>query len=226
MNEVSSENIPAAKNTGPTVILSLFLLLLAFFILLNTLATIEESKSNQVLNSVALSFRSPTLDTASVDVFISDLGQAPEPDELLRTVQRLWVTSVPVARVDILTPGRVMQMTMPANELFLGGRAELRSDRRQLFRALAQVLAHRAGSFIGEIQAVLGAGDTLTQGAPNGSSLQMRRAAVFAQELVAYSAPPDALAVGLREGDPRMLRIRFSVRDAARTRIDFRELVQ
>jgi hypothetical protein len=226
MNEVSSENFPAEKNTGPTVILSLFLLLLAFFILLNTLATIEESKSKQVLNSVALSFRSPALDTTSVEVFISDLGQSPEPDELLRTVKRLWVTSVPVAKVEVLSPGRVMQMTMPANELFLGGKAELRSDRRRLFQNLAQVLARRGGTFKGEIQAVLGAGETLTGGAPNGTSLQMRRAAVFAEELVAYSAPSDALAVGLREGDPRTLRIRFSVRDAARTRIDFRELVQ
>ena len=226
MNKVFSEKIPAEKNTGPTVILSLFLLLLAFFILLNTLATIEESKSKQVLNSVALSFRSPALENASVEVFISDLGQAPEPDALLLTMQRLWVTSVPVAKVEVLSPGRVMQMTMPANELFLGGRAELRSDRRKLFRNIAQVLARRAGSAKGELQAVLGAGNTVTGRVPDGGSLPMRRAAVFAEELVAYSAPPDALAVGLRDGDPSSLRIRFSVREAARARIDFRELVQ
>ena len=226
MNEVSFQNSPVEKNTGPTVILSLFLLLLAFFILLNTLATIEESKSKQVLNSVALSFRSPALDNTSVEVFISDLGQTPEPDELLRTMQRLWVTSVPVAKVEVLSPGQVMQMTMPANELFLGGKAELRSDRRQLFQNIAQVLARRSGNAKGELQAVLGADRTLAASIQEGGSLQMRRAAVFAEELVAYSAPSDALAVGLRDGDPRTLRIRFSVRDAARTRIDFRELVQ
>ena len=226
MNEVSPENFPAQKNTGPTVILSLFLLLLAFFILLNTLATIEESKSKQVLNSVALSFSSPALEDTSVEVFISDLGQTPEPDELLRTMRRLWVTSVPVAKVEVLSPGWVMQMTMPANELFLGGKAELRSDRRQLFQNIALVLARRSGNTKGEIQAVMGTGETLTGSVQDGGSLQMRRAAVFAEELVAYSAPSDALAVGLREGDPRMLRIRFSVRNAYRTRIDFRALVQ
>lgn len=226
MIEEPSARLTGQQNAGPTVVLSLFLLLLAFFILLNSLATIEDTKSKQVLYSMASSFRAPTETDTSVEVLISELGPTPEPEDLLRTMRRLWVTSVPVAEVDILTPGRVMQMTMPANELFIGDRAELRSDRRRLFGNMAKVLARTAPGLQSELQAVFGSAAVSGAILRGGGNLPMRRAAVFAEELVAYSAPAATLAVGIREGAAKSVRLRFSIRDAARMRIDFRNAAQ
>lgn len=50
------ENLPSGANTGQMMTLSLFIMLLAFFIVLNTLSSYEEIKTEQVRRSVELAF--------------------------------------------------------------------------------------------------------------------------------------------------------------------------
>ena len=117
------KRLATESNNGSLIFLSLFLLLLAFFILLNALATIEETKSRQVLTSVAATFRSVVDADTSAQVLLSELGPASEPDEILEAMEQLWVTAVSVTKVETLSAGQLMQITMPVNELFLGGKA-------------------------------------------------------------------------------------------------------
>ena len=140
MKEIKTEANP---DSGNIIFLSLFLLLLAFFILLNALATIEETKSREVLTSVAATFRSVVDSETQAQILISDLGLTPETHEVLEALEQLWITSVPVTRVERLTRGQVLQLTVPANELFLGGQTALRADREQLFDRTSLVLGRR-----------------------------------------------------------------------------------
>ena len=59
-------------------------------------------------------------------------------------MRRLWVTEVPVAEIEVFTDGRAMQLGLPANMMFPGGRAVLRKDRRRFLADVAQVLAMEA----------------------------------------------------------------------------------
>ena len=108
------------NNSGNLIFLSLFLLLLAFFILLNALATIEETKARKVLTSVATTFRSVVDSKTDAQILISDLGPTPQAYEVLDALQQLWITSAPITKVEKLTRGQIMEMTLPVNELFLG----------------------------------------------------------------------------------------------------------
>lgn len=208
-------------NAGNLIFLSLFLLLLAFFILLNALATIEETKTRKVLTSVATTFRSVVDTQTQSQMLISDLGPTPEPYEVLDALEQLWVTAAPIAKVDKLTRGQIMELTLPVNELFIGGKAILRADREPLFDRTSLLLGLRSGGGATEVRVVLGVGrgeDALSTAA---ARLAVERASNIAAAFVAHETPEDRIAVGIQEGAPKSLRVRFEIRDPSRAQVTF-----
>jgi hypothetical protein len=215
------KRLATESNNGSLIFLSLFLLLLAFFILLNALATIEETKSRQVLTSVAATFRSVVDADTSAQVLLSELGPASEPDEILEAMEQLWVTAVSVTKVETLSAGQLMQITMPVNELFLGGKSVLRSDRKQLLERAARVLSVQAKSVVAELELVLGTPPIDPAKLEEDPSLAIQRAVVLAGALLEVGAAKDKVSTGVRVGDPKVLRLRFAIREAARARVTF-----
>lgn len=213
----------AQNDAGTITFLSLFLLLLAFFILLNALSTIEETKTREVLTSVAATFRSVVDSDTQAQILVSDLGPTPEAHEVLDALEQLWVTSVPITRVERLTGGQVMQLTIPVNELFLGGQPVLRADRDPLIDSTALVLARKAGATLTEVQIVFGVEARPEMLSPPESQLAAERAGKVAAAFVDHGTPEDRIGVGLRDGDPKLMRIRFEIRDAARAQVTFKK---
>lgn len=209
------------QDTGPILFLGLFLLLLAFFILLNALATREEIRTRAVINSLILTFQAPELEAPSKEVFISALAPVPEPEDLVDEFERLWVASIPLLKVTRLSQGRTMEVVMPTNELFVGPGADLRTDRVTLFVNTAKALAFKADGFVNELEFVFGAPKGLRT---SGESVQVARAAAIARELIANGAPPDTVTVGTQRGEARRIRMRFHVRDESMAYVDFEEL--
>lgn len=210
------------SNSGNLIFLSLFLLLLAFFILLNALATIEETKARKVLTSVATTFRSVVDFKTDAQILISELGPTPQAYEVLDALQQLWITSAPIIKVEKLTRGQIMEMTFPVNELFLGGQAVLRADREPLFDRTSLLLGLASGGGATEIQVVLGvARDQAVLTTPEGR-LAVDRAGNLAAAFVDRETPEDRVIVGVQEGDPKMLRVRFEVRDPAHAQATFK----
>lgn|GEM_PF-864855 len=139
-------------DTGPLMFLSLFLLLLAFFILLTAISTREETKSRRVLSSVAATFKTQVIPDNTAQILISTIGPVPEPEEVIDDIERLWVTAIPIARVEALTKGRTLQLSIPATEIFVGGEAALRADRKDLLRATGYALAARLEGFKAQLR--------------------------------------------------------------------------
>ncbi|MEM9685285.1 MAG: hypothetical protein AAF942_18585, partial [Pseudomonadota bacterium] len=186
---MSEDKHNARGDSGNIIFLSLFLLLLAFFILLNALATIEETKSRKVLSSVAATFRSLVDADTTAQILISDLGPAPEVYEVMDALEQLWVTAVPITRVDRLTRGQVMQMTLPVNELFLGGEPTLRADREALFDRTSLLLRLKTAASHVEMQMVFGVRDDADARSTAGGRLALARAGTIANLLSEQGAP-------------------------------------
>ena len=219
MGDFSSRDREPVKDSGPILFLGLFLLLLAFFILLNSLAKREEIKSRAVINSLLLTFQVPDENKATRELYISALAPVPEPEEIVDEFERLWVSSIPLLKVERLDEGRMMQVVMPVNELFFGRGASLRSDRSSLIVDTAKALSYKADGFVNELEFVLGVD-------PDGQAnpVQQRRAVAIARELIANGAPPETVKVGVMEGETDRLRMRFHVRDERQAYVDFSEL--
>ena len=161
----------------------------------------------------------PDEDQTSREIYISALAPVPEPEEIVDEVERLWVASIPLLKVEKLDQGRLMQVVMPVNELFFGRGAALRSDRKALLINTAKALSYKAQGFVNELEFVLD-----SEGDSPRETVQMTRAVAIARELVANGAPADTVKVGILEGDGRRIRMRFHVRDEQQAYVDFREL--
>ena len=253
MNAEDDIKPPTRKDTGTLLFLSLFLLLLAFFILLNSLATLVETRSRAVLSSVSATFQTDRISEISSEILVSTLGATPDPAEVLDEVERLWVTAVPITKVDIVTPGDDMVITLPALQVFVGAEARVRGDRQDLVQATASALAARLQGFTviaqitffvedlaegytppsdarGEGEEALvdlddPAASLLPSDAMDGMPLAMARADAMATALVDAGAPPDGLQVGLREGDPSRVQLRFFVRRSDAAQLSFSDTV-
>ena len=215
-----------SKETGQYLLLSLFLLLLSFFALLNALATVEEAKARGVLTSLAATFRSVVEPQASAEIHNSSLGAAPSPEGLLKELERLWVNQVVVAKAKVLSPGQEMQLVLPANELFLGGESVVRSDRKNLIRNVARTLSVKATGFTIHAQIILGS-EAISEGQlQQKEPLAMARAAAFAVALVKFGAPEKGISIGIRHGDRSKIRMRFVIRERVFPKVDFQHLAQ
>lgn len=209
------------NNSGNLIFLSLFLLLLAFFILLNALATIEETKARKVLTSVATTFRSVVDSKTQAQILISDLGPTPQAYEVLDALQQLWITSAPITKVEKLTRGQIMEMTLPVNELFLGGEAVLRADRESLFDRTSLLLGLQSGGGATEVRVVFGVRRDADILSTADGRMAVDRAAIMATAFVDHDTPEDRVLIGVQEGDPKMLRVRFEIRDPANSHVTF-----
>jgi hypothetical protein len=156
-----------------------------------------------------------------------------------------------VTRVETVNPGDDMVLEMPVTKVFVGAEARVRDDRTDLIQAMAGALAARLRGYVVITNAVFfvenlsedyeppaaarertsgesgivdlddPSASLLPAGGMDGMPLAMARADAFARALVDAGAPPDGLQVGLREGDPSRLRLRFFVREADAARLTF-----
>ena len=220
--ELENKNNPQ-QAAGYYLILSLFLLLLAFFILFIAISNRAEVKSRAVMNSLLSTFRTE-VSSQSAQTLLSRVGATPEPEELVNEMSRLWVTAVPIAEVEILTDGKSMLLRLPANMIFPGGAALLRKDRRDLVGDVATILATEAPGFSNELELLVGtdwqAGQEFDLKKNN---LEIQRAVEFADELISGGAPRESVSIGLTEGDGKELEFRFYVRSKMLARVEFQQ---
>jgi hypothetical protein len=243
--------LPIRKETGPILFLSLFLMLLAFFILLNSISTLRETKSRDVLSSVSATFQTTIDPDRSAEILVSTLGGVLEPQKVLDEVERLWLSDVPFVKFETVTQGRHIMVELPAMQLFVGAQPELRGDRRDLLAATANVLSARLPGQVVIMQAILFVNDLaqvpkvpdtpkpppVVEGAvdlanpeamiapvdseKDGTELAFDRVAALAKALVAGGAPPDNFEIGIRPGNVSRIRFRFFIRDAEEARMTF-----
>jgi len=226
MDEIGPNQPGSLKGTGPTLFLSLFLLLLAFFILLNAVSVRDDVKTRAVMNSLILTFQPPKNVETSKVTFVSALGETPTAEELMNSMQQNWEGAAPLTKVRRLSSGRVMLVTAPLHEYFVGREMVFRGDRRDLIDQVATTLAAKGDGLVNELQFVLDPEGVKDSAGAIVDGVQMARLTEFVKVLTASGAPPDTVTVGFKGGLGRNLQLRFFVRDEARAYLKFEELAQ
>jgi hypothetical protein len=186
------------------VYLGVFMLLLAFFILLNAISHFHDQKVGAVLRSVDKAFSMPHLLSGDQGEKAHDqaMGDALQAIASLGDQVR---SEVSLAKVDTSADGLTLSVTMPADSLF-GLNGAVRADRVALLdRITAALLPRRAGVQVsGDVlMGIKGQTDT----APF-----VTRAGAVARALVANGAPAAAFSIGLEPTDPAgQVRLVFSL---------------
>lgn len=193
------------------LMLSLMLILLAFFILLNSMSEFETGKAQAVIESVNRAFNGKIESTRQTPAHSASLGALPEAEAKIREIASLFEAIVPSARAKRIRRAKAVRVELPAASLFRPAGVRLRPRGEILIQRLARWLARDSrGGPSYDLEVLLGVGAPPEGGAgpvtPDRRSLEVRRAAALAQRLVEGGLPPPVLSIGLLPRQPGMLR--------------------
>jgi flagellar motor protein MotB len=212
-----------AVNPALPVYLGLFLLVLAFFIVLVSMSTIEKVRSNAVMNSLTSAFSSILPPTNTPAPFLSLEGDILAAPQFQAQIGELFSTAIQVAKVEVVQPGRLMRVAMPAESLFVEGQAQVKPEHYPLLDRVVATLSGRPPGLRFDMEFVLGVRAGAGRALPVEQTLEMARAGAFAREMARRGAPPDSVAIGLSAGDPGDAVMWFYVRGEEETRLRFLE---
>ncbi|MBT6096684.1 MAG: hypothetical protein HOH04_17500 [Rhodospirillaceae bacterium] len=224
MNErdyVTSAPSPGASTTGGgntiAMFLSLFLLVLAFFIILVSISTIADVKSQAVRNSLSSTFRTVLSPSTDPTEFTSMDGDILAGQQFQETVTGLFSTSLQVAKVEIVRPGKLMRIKLPVSAMFADGATEVRPVAVPVLDRVVAVLSSRPPGLRFDMEFVIGTAFTEGTSLPVNQTLETGRAGNLAREMARRGVPPDSVAIGIRPGRTDQIIIWFFVRDEAET---------
>lgn len=198
--------------------LSLYLLLLAFFIVLNSLSTFETVRAGAVMESLSTTFQGQGVPGA-VSTFTGTEGSVvADARAFQREITDIFQTELPVAEIRVTEPGRSMEAEFRADALFDDGAVEMRRPHWRLADRLAAALTSAPAGLAYEMEFRHGsdydsirtrAGDSLA----GADVLPAARGAAFARFMVGRGTPPRSLGVGIEAGRSDRVRLVFRLID-------------
>jgi hypothetical protein len=194
------------------LILSLYLLLLAFFILLNNISQVEMVRAKIVAGSLDSTFSNQGRPTRDPSVFTSSSGAALGEESLADRLGALVRAELRLGDFEILEPGRLMQVRVHEQALFDGADGRVSENGRRFLGEIAAELRRPAKGVRYHVEIRLADDGARGPGAPERVLDRIRRAAALAQALQEADAPKGSVAAGLEKGRSREARFLFEVR--------------
>ncbi len=203
------------QQDSAALFVSLYIVLLAFFIMLNTMAKYDKQRLQNVVQSVSDAFSiSPSVD--SVPEIFHDAGTELSVTRFFDELKNMAASTVPVQDMDIYTTGNTMEITMPADFFFLGNEANTRDEANVFLNGMAIVLKRWKEGLRVDAEMVVSTKMNQLSLVANSEapSLDTRRSAELARRMVTYGMPPKAVVPGLISDGKSNVRISFFVREA------------
>ncbi len=200
MSRAATPHQGVQKDPNIVALLSLQLLLLAFFILLNALSKFEDEKTRRVLESVNDTFNGQVQAVRNASTYSGAIGSLDDGRSLVAELKRLFTTTLPATRVEQSSNANLFRLVLPATKLFEAGSAELRSGRLGLLNRISALLKKRQALGQGfRLRWLHGVETTRDRrlAAPAPSLLEIRRVGYVVDELLARGVEPARLAVGV-----------------------------
>lgn len=186
----------------PTLIqvLSLYLLLLAFFVLLFNASQYDRGKAAAVKESLSSTFRTHGDPAADEIIRSSDQGDTPGAELVLDTFADLVRTELKVAKIENLEKGKLLRVTLGPEDLFETSSSGIRSDRDRFVDKLAGLLGKSPPGMRHKVQVFM-VGDWIPPHQISTSvPLPIARAAGLAETLLARGALAGTVSGGARHG--------------------------
>ena len=201
---------PDPGGSAVALFLALYLLLLAFFILLNTISTFEEVKTREVQESLSSAFASILPPTTSLNPLTSLSGPLVQAQKKQEDLAKLFKTDVKVTKVEVIQPGKLMEVIMYTDQLFDPEEARLRVTQTDFINRLAATMDGSPDGLRYEVELLMGAEADKRGRLSPAQTLPVARVGAFARAIEAAGAPKGTAYVGLNpSGDPELVTFHF-----------------
>lgn len=181
---------PARADPAIMIFLALFTLLLAFFIMINSVATREASRAAALMRSLGATFAGETREASPADPL--SLSR----DALRAELGALLDRTLPEAAALADDRNGALRIVAPISRLFRENLVEFHSKGGPLLAGIVELLASRRTNVRVEAEIRIG----FPPGAPD--DLSLRRAGALAREMARLGAPARSFAIGLQGADP------------------------
>ncbi len=197
MADVSQSREDRGGDGNLVALLSLKLLLLAFFILLNADSQFEDVKANAVVDSVRQAFGGSVASSENLRPEKAALGRLDETGFVLQKVGNLFKSLVPIVRSDNTPHGPLLSFELSSGTVFRPGLAELQPGRDKLLDRLADVLSGNSSSTLDFELAFLIARPSAGEDPATDDALAMRRLQTMTRQLARRGLSMERFSTGL-----------------------------
>ncbi|MAG96677.1 MAG: hypothetical protein CMM08_08335 [Rhodospirillaceae bacterium] len=214
------------RDSGTLMFLGLFLLLLAFFIMLNTIASRDKSKSESAMGSVNSAFTKPSLASAFRVERVIDLDTALVPDNFSGDIYAAFSALTPAPELGTVGSSGVLKVVLATEEIFEPDLTDIRADRDDLLAALAKALSSQSPGQRREVEMLIGSGNALPRQVTAEGNLEAARIGALARALRQRGVPGINLSPGLGPGDRNEIEFFFFSRQEHAAKITFEPIVE
>ena len=202
--EMSDDDVPSSTFDVTTMLeLSLFLMLLTFFLVLTANTSFDDRRVGSVIGGVQSAFGALTggeLDSGGARngaaLPVLQTGALPASGAFASEVATVFAAiGASGSQVDDLS----LNMVLQAEQLFVPGSAAIKADQRGLFAKVGLIL---------QIEETARHIAVLVPSSPD-QRLDVRRAATLARLLLQDGAPATQIAVGVKQGGGEIVTFRF-----------------
>ena len=185
--------------------LSLFLLLLAFFIFINSVSTYKEKKTTDVVESVRASF--PAVVSSKQLFQLRSLKKSVVSPTAFNELDELFQHLFRDRKLKISFDNKIAQIDIPVNLIFEKASAVRLDKLETLLVRLAAIIVRAENEYPLGTEIVFGYEGTLEEKFEN--QLTQERCSVIMSILLEKTVPKGSVAVGLETGNPDFLRFKF-----------------
>jgi len=204
----SEDNHGGAGNINGTLV-SLYLILLAFFVVLNSISNQEKNRVAAATESVTRAFKHEHEPKADfVDVQASADAIAPN-DEFYDQLKGVFASLIGFEGRFPETGGDVLRIEFSTDDLFYEGTIALRPDQDEFLRNLTTFLKGGRKNERRELSILLYTGDTLPQGPKYWDNFIIQRSGALIAYLQKQGIAEDVLTIGVGKGPRRRLSMTF-----------------
>ncbi len=194
------------------IFVSLYLILIAFFMVMNSISNQETVRAAAAMDSVSTAFKKIHLPKVNVVDLLAKKQLDVHSDEFYQEVKGVLAGLIDFPGKYPSPGGNVMRVEMPAETLFKGTAAHVRADQTRFMNALADLLTREGTNERREIEILFTAPPGFMTGDAPWHSLFVRRAANIAADLEDRGVPGGQVSAGLVEGDRATIWLVFSSR--------------
>lgn len=205
----------AGSNDTTGLFVSLYLIVLAFFVVMNSISNQDQNKVNAATESVTRAFKNPYEPEADfVDVSANDDAVTPN-DEFYEQISGVFASLVGFEGRFPTKGGNILKITVNPADLFEDGTSIFRSDQQNFLDQLAQFLSDDDPQQKREINIVISSGKTLPKGPEYWKDINILRAGAFVRTLKKHGVAGNQLSIGIIADEKDRLTLTFFTRERA-----------
>lgn len=199
------------KNANSVVFVSLYLLLLAFFIFLHSISVMQEDRIRTVLGSVNIAFNGLSRDTPA-DRQKKLSGEEQGTQAFHAKLKNVFETAVPLVESRVTRGGTRLQFSVPIRQLFAYRSLELRDSLGSFLKDVAATLILRNRNIATDLEIMIGTGLNLPGLEEMPTDLAPERVSYLAQTLMDKGVPSRNISIGMAAGDAGLIHFSFFLR--------------